>query len=202
MSQEVNSIISKQKHKKEDSKASPPEVQCTSPGPDKNYGFDDDTITKVNRQIRDMSAMKKRDIEKKYTRDSKCDDEVAPFSEEAIMSGGAATLSGICKRAIRKSLESVIGADLDSINIVSARDSDGRAGAELTVVYTVSIRLSNVSALVKIIADALGKGRAKVFLEGIGQCISNLTPIHNVVSLLLFLCNFLKSLYKNIGVIT
>lgn len=165
MSEEVNSIISKQKLKKEETKASPPEMQC--PGPDKNYGFDDDTITKVNRQIRDIAAMKKRVNETKTSRDSKCEDDIPPFTEQVI-SGGAATLAGIWKRAIRKSLEAVTGADLDSVSIMTARASPGKT-AEVTVVYTLTVKLINVTALVRIITDALGKGRAKLFLEGIGE---------------------------------
>jgi hypothetical protein len=183
MAEEVNMIITEQKLKKEDSKATPPEVPSSSPGPDKNDGFDDDTITKVNRQIRDMSAMKKRDFEKKCLRDSKGDDEGASVSEP-VMCGGAATLSGIFKRAIRKSIEAVVGADLDSVCIVSARDSEGTTAAELTVAYTVSIKLTNVTALVKIITDALGKGRAKLFLEGIGQYVLHLPFIPSLISLL------------------
>lgn len=177
-------IISEQKLKKEDSKATPPEVQSSCPNPEKNHGVNDDTITKVNRQIKDISAMKKRDIEKKTLRDTKSDDEVVPLGGPT-MSGGAGTLRTICLRAIKKSVEAVVGADADSVCLVSARASEGKTAAELTVVYTVSIKLTNVSALVKIITDALGKGRAKLFLEGIGKNLY-LTPIHDLISALMF----------------
>ena len=97
---------------------------------------------------------------------------LSPGSRPAICVG-ASTISGICTNAIRKNLKAVTGADLGSVCIVSASPWEGKA-AGLTIVYTVNVQLCNVTALIKIIQEAVAHGYTKASM------LSRGTSLHTV----------------------
>lgn len=175
MAKEVATIIVEQKSKKEDCKQAllaqvteKTTIIMKEPLEQERKDVNDnDTISKVNRQIRDISTMKKRENEKNIIKLIKADDieAVSPRSRPAVCVG-ASTISGICTNAIQKHLGSVTGADLNSVCVVSASALGGNG---LSVVYTVNIQLCNVSALIEIISEAVTKGYTKAHMRNRGK---------------------------------
>lgn len=180
MAHEVANIIGEQKTKKEENKKAQKllavEMQAYQPGRDQNYGLDDDTLTRVNRQIRDISVMKRRENEQRQRSDGEENDSMPAVCVSASM------IIILCTAAIRRHLSKVPAADVTTVRIVYASPLEGKASG-LNIVYTVNMRLSNVASLTETLIEAITKGYTKSFMNSEGKDKNSKPPFS-------FLCAF------------
>jgi hypothetical protein len=193
MKQEVINIIGEQKLKKEENKKAQKllavEIKAYQPGRDQNYGLDDDTLTRVNRQIRDISVMKRRENEQKWNSDETNGEDNEPLRDSLpCVCVGSSVLSVLCTAAIQRNLSRVPGADITTVSIVYASPLAGKAHG-ISVVYTVNMKLSNVVSLTETLIEAISAGYTKSFMDSEGEVgaiyciISFLIPVYSTVSM-------------------
>ena len=169
MAHEVANIIGEQKTRKEENKKAQKllavEMQAYQPGRDQNYGLDDDTLTRVNRQIRDISVMKRREYEQKLRSDGVSVEENESMPAVCV---SASMIIILCTAAIRRHLSKVPAADVTTVRIVYASPLEGKASG-INIVYTVNMRLSNVASLTETLIEAITKGYTKSFMNSEGK---------------------------------
>ena len=193
MKQEVINIIGEQNLKKKENKKAQKllafEMQAYHPGRDQNYGLDDDTLTRVNRQIRDISVMKKRENEQKWNSDETIGEDKESLKDSLpCVCVGSSVLSTLCTAAIQKNLSRVSGADVTTVSIVYASPLAGKAHG-ISVVYTVNMKLSNIVSLTETLIEAISAGYTKSFMDSEGvvrafHCITSfLIPVSSTGSM-------------------
>lgn len=176
MQAEVATIIEERKMKKADGKLTlsiaAAEKLNLDENPDNEMSSAHDSRTKIDgpQNAILVDTEKESDCVRSRMRDYK--GALSPGSRPAICVA-ASTISGICTNAIQKNLKAVTGADLGSVCIVSASPWEGKA-AGLSIVYTVNIQLCNVTALIKIIQEAVAHGYTKASM------LSRGTSLHTV----------------------